>query len=315
MQTSTRNFTARAEQKFKKDHPNLDVTKLKPTNPPNMANVVLSNKQMAQLGFHPVVLAVICGTVFGDANLAIQSGYANARLQYRHSSRQTEWFMWKTLCALSEFVTPNSIQFQAPDGKQRKTEAIGGETLGKWKVATLVSDKLTALRSIIAPNNKKTISRSWLNHMNDYFLMTLWLDDGSLSKARQGVISCNSTPLAEAKILADYITTVWGVQCRAEVAASKATTTNPNPAQIVILDIQNLEKLLRIIAPIVPVKSMLYKICLFSDNPVDLQRWTSELKTLVRPDFHDEIETYYDYLSALKEQQAKLAKSRSAELI
>lgn len=298
----TRIFTALCEQEFRTKYPQLDVTTLKPTNPQSLSKVDLSKKKMAQTDINPVTLSVICGTVFGDANLGINSGYQNARLQYRHSTRQTEWFMWKTLCPMAEFVAENSIQFQAPDGKQRKTEPIGGETLGKWKVATLVSEKLTKVHSEICPKNTKTMTRDWLNHMNDHFLMTLWLDDGSLSKGRQGVISCNSTPLKQAKILAEYITTVWKAECRAEIATSKVTDSNKEPSQIVFVDLNNLQKFLRIVAPIVPVKSMLYKICLFPNDSGIRQRWTSELKTLVRPDFHFEIDKYYAYLEALEEQ-------------
>jgi hypothetical protein len=303
----TRSLTDLSVAEFKAANPDLDVTKLTPTYPASLDTVKLSQKKMAQTGINPVTLAVVCGTVFGDASLAVQTHYSNARLQYRHSTRQTEWFMWKTFCALQEFITDNSIQFQMPDGFQRKTEAIGGETLGKWKVSTLVSDKLTKVRNEIAPNNIKTIKRDWLNHMNDYFLMTLWLDDGSLSKGRQGVISCHSTPLSQAKILADYIKTVWGVDCRAEICYSKSTPTNPEPSQIVIVDLDNLQKLLRIIAPIVPVKSMLYKICLFPEDREILQRWTSEVKTLVRPEFSQELVKYSAYLGALKEQEERKA--------
>lgn len=299
---NTRIFATFCENEFKANYPNLDVNKLKPTYPMSLSKVNLGKKLMAQTQIHPITLSVICGTVFGDGNLVIHKKYANARVQYRHSTRQTEWFMWKTLCPLSEFVTENSIQFQAPDGEQRKTEAYGGEMLGKWTLATKVSEKLTNLHTIICPSQTKTISRHWLNHMSDYFLMALWLDDGSLSKGRQGVISCNSTSLAQAKILAEYITTVWGVKCRAEIVESKKTATNPEPSQIVFVDLENLQKFLRIVAPIVPVKSMLYKVCLFPENREILERWTSELKQLVRPDFHNEIDKYYAYLLALKEQ-------------
>lgn len=303
--TATREFTNICVNEFKSNYSNLDVTQLKPTHPNSLKGVDLSNKEMANTGIDPVPLSVICGTTFGDANLAIQKGYKTARMQYRHSTRQTEWFMWKTLCAFNEFVTENSIHFQAPDGMQRKTEPIGGETLGKWKVATLVNQKLTNVHGQICPKGIKTIERSWLNHMSDYFLMTLWLDDGSLSKGRQGVISCNSTPLAQAEVLAEYITKVWGAKCRAEIVKSKKTATNKQPSQIVFVDLENLQNFLRIVAPIVPVKSMLYKVCLFPEDRDILQRWTSELKTLVRQEFHLEIDKYYAYLSAIREQENK----------
>jgi LAGLIDADG DNA endonuclease family len=297
-------FTALCVLEFKQKNPNLDVTKLTPTFPTQLANVDLSKKEMANTGIHPVTLSVICGTTFGDANLAKQTGYQNARLQYRHSTRQTDWFMWKTLCPLRTYVNETSIQFQQPDGMQRKVEAIGGETLGKWKVATFAEPGLTKVQQIVSPQNKKTISRRWLNHMSDYFLMTLWLDDGSLSKGRQGYISCNSTPLPQARILAHYISKVWGAECRAYTNMSKASASNPSPSEIAFVDVDNLQKFLRIVAPLVPIQSMLYKVCFFPDDRAIRQRWISELKQLVRSDFHFEIEKYYAYLEALEDQQA-----------
>jgi hypothetical protein len=290
---------------FKRRYSDLDVTKLIPKKPLSLENVNLERKEMTQLDINPVSLSTICGTVLGDSNLAIAKSYANARIQCRHSTRQTDWFMWKALCALKPFLEESSISFQLPDGKQRSSEKLPGEILGKWKFSTRVHEELTKLRNIIAPNNKKTVARSWLNHMNDYFLMALWLDDGSLSKGRQGVISVNEMPLAEAEILANYITNVWGVSCKVSIIKSKATNTNPEPVQIEISDQDNLEKFLRIIAPIVPVESMLYKVCFCPLDSSRQQRWASELKTLIREEWHDTIEKYLAYELAMQESDEK----------
>lgn len=279
-------------KEFKKNYPDLDVIKLKPTFPDSLKQVDLTKKEIVQIGFYPVVLSILCGTVFGDSQLAIQKNYKNARLSYRHSTRQSDWFFWKTLCGLQEFTTETGIQFQKPDGYQASAAVAEGEILGKLKISSTVSEKLTALCHHIAPNNVKTIQRYWLNHMNNYFLMTLWLDDGSLTGflGRQGVISLGIMPIAQATLLADYIKTVWKVDCVAKEYESK-----PRQVQIVIENQENLMKFLRIIAPIVPVKSMLYKICFFPNNVSLQQRWASELKNLVRPDWHDEIEKIYQY--------------------
>lgn len=295
---------------FKRRYSDLDVTKLIPKKPPSLKNVNLEGKEMTQIDINPVSLSVICGTVLGDSNIAIATNYKNARIQNRHSTRQTDWFMWKALCVLKPYLEESSISFQLPDGEQRKSEKLPGEILGKWKCSTRVHEELTKLRNIIAPNNKKTAARSWLNHMNNYFLMTLWLDDGSLSKGRQGVISVNNMPFYEAGILADYITNVWGVRCKASIVESKATRTNPEPVQIEISDQDNLEKFLRIIAPIIPVESMLYKVCFCPLDSSRQQRWASELKTLVREEWHDTLDKYLAYQLAIQETQ-KLNDSES----
>lgn len=299
---SSRQFVIMSVKEFKKNYPesDLEVKNLIPTYPISLERVKLEQKQIAQIKLNPIIVSAVCGMVFGDASLVINACYVNARLQMRHSTRQTEWFMWKSLCILKEFTEDTSICFQKPDGFQRRTMAVGGETLGKWKVLTKVNPELTKLHSIICPQGKKTFQRFWLNHMNNYFLMVLWLDDGSLNGARQGVISLNSTPLDQAKVLVQYMLTVWDIKCEAKIVESKQTQTNKSPVAITISDLDNLEKLLRIIAPIVPVKSMLYKVCLYPEDSSRLQRWTSELKTLVRSEWHDDLDKYYAYLGAIR---------------
>jgi hypothetical protein len=299
---SSRQFVIMSVKEFKKNYPesDLEVKNLIPTYPISLERVKLEQKQIAQIKLNPIIVSAVCGMVFGDASLVINACYVNARLQMRHSTRQTEWFMWKSLCILKEFTEDTSICFQKPDGFQRRTMAVGGETLGKWKVLTKVNPELTKLHSIICPQGKKTFQRFWLNHMNNYFLMVLWLDDGSLNGARQGVISLNSTPLDQAKVLVQYMLTVWDIKCEAKIVESKQTQTNESPVAITISDLDNLEKLLRIIAPIVPVKSMLYKVCLYPEDSSRLQRWTSELKTLVRSEWHDDLDKYYAYLGAIR---------------
>lgn len=49
---------------------------------------------------------------------------------------------------------------------------------------------------------------------------------------------------------------------------------------------QSLLKFLRIIAPIIPVKDMMYKVMFVPKNNLDLlQRWASEICELVQPEF------------------------------
>jgi len=296
-----REFVIISVNEFKESYKesDLDVTKLIPTSPIKLENVNIDNKQMSKIQVNSVIISSVCGMVFGDGSLMIHKGYQNARLQIRHSTRQTEWFLWKSICILNQFTNETSICFQKPDGYQRKLTASGGETLGKWKVLTKVDPELTKLYNILYSDGHKTFQRVWLNHMNNYFLMVLWLDNGSLNGARQGVLSLNNTPLDQAKILSNYMLKVWDIKCDACIVESKKTETNEKPVAITISDVDNLEKLLRIIAPIVPVKSMLYKVCLYPKDSSRLQRWTSELKTLIRPEWHDYLHKYYAYLGAL----------------
>nr|YP_010987515.1 LAGLIDADG homing endonuclease [Hydrocytium acuminatum]WOR09560.1 LAGLIDADG homing endonuclease [Hydrocytium acuminatum] len=293
----TKEFTNIHILEFKEKYPNLDINTLIPIFPISLKNVNLSTKAISQIELLPIVISVICGTLFGDSNLKIQKGYKRARLSYRHSTRQTDWFMWKTLCIFSKFINENSIVFQFPDGYQEKSNTLPGECLGKWQVSSLVSDELTKLQNIIAPNNVKTIERRWLNHMSNYFIMTLWLDDGSLvgGLGRQGIISCNSLPKNEIKVLVEYFKTVWEIETQVSEFPSKKNKDGQFYYQLSIKDQNNLMKFLRIITPILPVKSMLYKVCFFPNDVHLQQRWASELKQMVRPEWHQEIDKIFLY--------------------
>jgi hypothetical protein len=279
---------------FKAEYTELDVQSLKPTWPAKIEKVRLSQKEMAPINFHPVVLSALCGTLFGDASLAISTGYKTARVQFRHSTRQSDWFFWKTFCIFGEMVTENSPQFQNPDGKQKGAKLLyPEERLGKLKLATKVDLRLSQLLKIVG--DPKTIQRKWLNHMNNYFLMTLWLDDGGLSGegGRQGVLSTGKMPLDQAEVLANYFLKVWEIDCYASEISQKMADGRL-PTRICIRDQENLMKFLRIIAPIIPVKTMLYKVCFFPSNNVSLQqRWASELKLLVRPTWHSVLDEIY----------------------
>lgn len=292
-------------ENFKTRYPDLDVEKLKATNPPSLMNVDLSNKEMAQIKLHQVTIGVLCATVFGDASLDTSS--ANPRIQFNHSTRQKDWFFWKCFCGLQGLTNETSVSFKLPDGKQVNSPHLPGEVLGKLHVNTLRNEKQTQLlHKLSGSQKKKEIKRSWLNHMNDYFLMTLWLDDGSLTTYnREGVLCVNSMNIEEAKILADYFNAVWGIKCTARVVTSRSTVTNPSPVEIAITDLENLKKLLRIIAPIVPVESMIYKVCLCPIDSSDQQRWASELKGLVRKEWHNTIDTYMQFQNASREAKTK----------
>ncbi len=130
--------------------------------------------------------------------------------------------------------------------------------------------------------------------------MTLWLDDGSLTNKPfllrkeqsagygQGYFCLNSTPKSELEIFIHYIKTVWKIDCKLEQLQG-------NQYRIAISDETNLYKLMQVIAPLIPVKSMLYKVCFYPINKTLLERWTTEIKKLVREEWHDEIDKQYFY--------------------
>lgn len=271
----------------------------KPIYPVKLQKVDISKKQMAQVPIDEIPKSVLCGTILGDTSFSIDGKYVNARFQARHSTRQAAWFTWKYFVILKEFTNLTGVIYQSPDGFQTKSPLAENETnLGKLKIASKVHPKLTELHRVICVNNRKTIQRSWLNHMNNYFLMTLWLDDGSLTRCgSQGQLSLQSTPLEEQLILREYLLNVWGIETT-EVDL-KQTMKNGQPAKAISINkIDSLLTLFRLIAPIIPVSDMLEKVCFVPrGNESLLQRWRTELLDLVKPEFRPRIEQIYDEIN------------------
>lgn len=265
-----------------------------PTLPKTLENVDLSKKQMSQLPFDEITKSVLCGTIISDTSFTIDKGYTNARFQVRQSTRQFTWFTWKYFVILKEFCNLSGLIFSHADGYQEKSQLIPGEEiLGKLKLASKAHEKLTELHKIVCVNNRKTVQRFWLNHMNNYFLMTIWLDDGSLYNKRQGIISFNAMPIDQQLIFREYLLKVWGIETSFQDTGLVMQNGQKN-VRISIDNQESLLKLLRLIAPIVPVREMLYKVCFVpKGNSSLLERWKTELKGLVKPEFVADIEKYY----------------------
>lgn len=283
------------------NNPNIADKPPAATYPASLANVDLSRKAVAQLGLDPIVMGVLFGTLFADCSFAINKGYKNARFQSRHSTRQASWFYWKYMIVLADYFNGiSSVTFQKSDGFQAKSAKKPTEKyLGKFKIASKAMPILTQIYNIVCGGGSKKFERSWLNHMNSYFLLTLWLDDGSLYNKRQGSISLEAFGEAQMLVVINYLKTVWGIE--SSIQDLGYAMADGRPAKRVHIDDQeSLLKLLRIVAPLVPVREMLYKCYFVSNGDVALtQRWAAELKQLVKPEFKGDVEAYYQKISLL----------------
>lgn len=260
----------------------------------------LSRKQMAQLSFSSIELSVLCATCVGDSSLKINRGYKNARIQCRHSTKQAAWFFWKWGVCLESYTNGfNSMTLQKLDGYQKKMNSKmfhdnSFNTFGKLKITTPARKDLTDLHKLLCHKNQLVIKRKWLNHMNNYFLMTLWCDDGSLYNKRQGVFCLDSTPYEQQVILSVYLKRVWKINT--VVKSTKLQTADGKMRyRLFICNQESLLTFLKLIAPIIPVRQMLYKIMFVPKNNLPLlQRWTSEIVNLVQAEFKDQLEQEYN---------------------
>jgi hypothetical protein len=269
-----------------------------PIYPESLKDVDLTDKAVAKIPLHPIAKSVLFGTLIGDTSIAIEPNYKNARYNNKHSTRQMEWFTWKNLVVLKDLTNKTAVVFTPPDGYQAFSPLKAGEDiLGKVVIKSKAVETLTSVNSIIKVDGRKSIQRSWLNHMNSYFLMTVWLDDGGLvsEDGRQGVFNLNGFTVDQQVVFRDYLLKVWGIATVHQPKAEKPFLDNGQPnLQIRIANQEDLMKFLRLIAPIVPVREMLYKVCFFPKEKSLLQRWKTELQESVDPEFKDFIINYYD---------------------
>jgi len=96
--------------KFESDYPEKEFKQLflKVYNPlsTESKNVDLSRKELANLNLDVVVLSCLIGTIFSDSSL-VKNG-KNFRLGLRHSTRETEWFLWKTIYIFKDWIKCHS---------------------------------------------------------------------------------------------------------------------------------------------------------------------------------------------------------------
>ncbi len=169
-------------------------------------------KRYEQVPLSDRVKEIILGTLLGDGSLKMQKRYVNARLQFRHTEKDSEYFFWKVK-ELDEIAGENSVNLQKPDGYSKNNKL---RFLGKTLPA------LTQLYELTHKNNKLDIRRRWLNNMSAISLMVWWCDDGSLigEGGRKGVFCTDGFDKQLVKIIAQYLDVVWNIQYKSSTNKS-----------------------------------------------------------------------------------------------
>jgi hypothetical protein len=212
--------------------------------------------------------AIIFGSLLGDGSLRIQKGYANARLEFRHSIQQKDYLHWK-VAMLKDIAGEKSVALQPPDGYS-KTEKI--------RFISRALPSLTELYRLTHRRGRLSIRRTWLNQMTPLSLAIWWLDDGSLiSNGRKGVLCTDGFDLSSVKILARYIQIVWGVRTHIAPIYRYRQKVLKTYYRIWIRSTEELKKFLRIILPNIKVVSMIPKVLILYTDPQFQQRWISEI--------------------------------------
>lgn len=141
---------------------------------------------------------------------------------------------------------------------------------------TLALPSIEGLYLKTTADNEKKISRSWLNELDPLGLAVWWMDDGSLVvNTTKGVLCTDSFSYEEQVILQTYLAEEWGINVKI-----KPVKGRKGHNRLHITSVTELKKLLRIIAPFIPVESMLYKVLVLYKHFDYQQRWVSEIAEL-----------------------------------
>lgn len=229
-------------------------------------------KRYEQVPLSDRVKEIILGTLLGDGSLKLQKKYTNARLQFRHTEKDSEYFFWKVK-ELNEVAGEKSVNLQKPDGYSKNNKL---RFLGKTLPA------LTQLYELTHKKNTLDIRRRWLNNMSAISLMVWWCDDGSLigEGGRKGVFCTDSFDKESVKIIAQYLHKVWNIQTKVAPIDRSRGSKQEQYWRLWIHSTEDLKNFLRIILPHIPVKTMLRKVLLLYKDSQMQQRWISEVISL-----------------------------------
>lgn len=228
---------------------------------------------------------ILLGTILGDGSLKFNedSAYKNARFGMRHSIVQLRWFLWK-ICQLEGLFTKKAIHVQKPDGYSTKP---------KVHFQTRALPCFTKLHNEVYTNNEVDFTKAWLGKLTPFSLMVWWLDDGGKigEGARKGKWSTQGWGLDGNKRLKKLLKEIWSIDCRIIQMISVVTGEEQYYLE---LSQNNLKKLLRIIMPLIPVKTFVYKAFLTYKDQRSQQSWIAEMKQLMNEQFHEEIDNLFE---------------------
>lgn len=215
--------------------------------------------------------ALIVGSLLGDGSLKLHPHYVNARFSFRHSAKQQHYFEWK-VSQFAEISAGQSVFLQQPDGFSQNL---------KLRYQSKALPALTDLYQLTHDNKRFRIQRRWLNRMSSLSLAIWWLDDGSLiSNGKRGVFCTDGFDEASVKLLARYLQVTWDIRTHVASIYRLRDGKRYQQYRLWIRSSEELKKLLRIIAPHIAVKDMLYKVLVLYKDPILQQRWISELASL-----------------------------------
>ena len=146
---------------------------------------------------------IILGSLLGDGSLKIGRKYKNARICFRHSISQKDYFFWK-VSELKEISGKKCSRVQPADGWSKKK---------KLHYCSRAHPLLTELYYLTHRQGKTYIHQEWLRGLTSLSLLVWWLDDGSLVKnSRQGILCTEGFSRQDLLVLSRYLKQRWRIK-------------------------------------------------------------------------------------------------------
>lgn len=180
-------------------------------------------------GLNEEQTSFLIANILGDSYLTKNTENYPVRLEIQHSIKQIEYLKWKRDAFISLGFNVGKIYDVSRKYPAYRFSVIFSRDIGK------------KLRENFYPNGKKSISRHYLNYLNELGLAIWYMDDGSLTihKEKNGTVcgrecflSTHSFSEKENKIISRYFSNVWGIVFKVskdrEYYRLKSNATNAN---------------------------------------------------------------------------------------
>lgn len=219
---------------------------------------------------------VLFGTLLGDGSLKKQKNFKNARFQMKHSLKQKEWFDWKVK-QLELLASFKCVFYQ----KEASSKTQPSKLYEKLRFQTRALLYLTKVYDSIYTNNVLDFTKPWVHKLKPIALMVWWLDDGSIMKSkRRGKLATQGFTLDQNKQLQALFKKKWNIDVSICSNYSKKAKKSYNYLQF---NTSNLKKLLKLIMPYIPIKSMVYKTLIIYKDKKLQKDWISTMRKYYNP--------------------------------
>ena len=200
-----------------------------------------SHHEIREISFTDIQKSLVYGTMLGDGNL---SRDVSPTLRITHSIKQLGYLDWFE-SSLSEFFIYRS--------KPRKSTS-GLNHSDTITIGTVCHPFLADVRHLCYPGGKKTVTKEWLDKVDDLALAVWFMDDGSLNKRYGTMVLCtNSFSRKEQELIQEWFLKRYNVPTVLEERRNNQTVIRINSVPA--------KRLRLILEPHIP-ECMKYKVTL-----------------------------------------------------